>query len=134
MRTATFEHSIDVLVKAYFNGTLTHGQDCACAVGNLISDACGFEPGLADTAWFGYIHNLHAYKATHKLGKQHVLATGYSKREIYRIERAFEDFGNHTDKDGYKGLMAVVDVLAEIHGIDLEQKETAKGLFVKVPL
>lgn len=55
---ATFENSVDVLVKAYMNGTLMHGDCERCAV-------------------------------------------------------------------------AVVDVLADIHGIDLSTKEDAKKLFIK---
>lgn len=31
----------------------------------------------------------------------------------------------------FAGLMAVVDVLADIHGIDLASAEVAKSLFVK---
>jgi hypothetical protein len=31
----------------------------------------------------------------------------------------------------FNGLMAVVDVLADIHSVDLEKKEAAKALFVK---
>jgi hypothetical protein len=38
---ATFENSVDVLVKAYLNDTLEHGQCHACAVGNLICAETG---------------------------------------------------------------------------------------------
>ena len=33
---ATFSNSVDILVKAYFNDTLRHGNCLACAVGNLM--------------------------------------------------------------------------------------------------
>ena len=36
---ATFENSVSVLVRAYMNDTLIHGNCFACAVGNLIVDA-----------------------------------------------------------------------------------------------
>lgn len=31
----------------------------------------------------------------------------------------------------YEGMLAVVDVLASIHGIELEEREEAKLMFVK---
>lgn len=67
------------------------------------------------------------------------LATGYSEEEILRIEHAFEtntkiDFMQYTSStkesimlDQYNGLMAVVDVLCEIEGIE---SSNTKELFV----
>ncbi len=40
--------------------------------------------------------------------------------------------GNLINDWMFNGLMAVVDVLADIHGINLEAKEEAKKLFIKV--
>lgn len=64
--------------------------------------------------------------------------TGYSVNELAKIEYAFEtaprncDYEDHlNDEWMFNGLMAVVDVLADIHGIDLAEKESAKALFVK---
>lgn len=59
--------------------------------------------------------------------------TGYSEVELAKIEFAFEsaDEGSTEDENMFNGLMAVVDVLAEIHGVDLTSKEQAKKLFVK---
>jgi hypothetical protein len=37
----TFEQTVDVLVKAYLNDTLVHGNCCACVVGNLCAHAIG---------------------------------------------------------------------------------------------
>jgi hypothetical protein len=57
----------------------------------------------------------------------------YSKEEYARIEYAFETApkGENDDDYMFNGLMAVVSVLAEIHGVDLEATEQARKLFVK---
>lgn len=36
-----FNHSVNVLVKAYLNNTLAHSTCYACAVGNLVADGIG---------------------------------------------------------------------------------------------
>lgn len=38
MTTRNFNNSMDILVKAYFNGHLRHNTCSACAVGNLVMD------------------------------------------------------------------------------------------------
>ena len=58
-------------------------------------------------------------------------ATGYTIYQLNAIERAFEGVDELATDRMFLGLMAVVDVLAEIHGIDLKQREEAKLLFVK---
>jgi hypothetical protein len=76
--------------------------------------------------------------------KDRIDATGYSVIELASIEKAFElaprpEIASPKHSPEYtlneewmfNGLMAVVDVLAEIHGVDLTQKEQAKLLFVK---
>lgn len=71
-----------------------------------------------------------------KRGEELIARSGYSKEELMKIEWAFESVrmekkDHDSDEDMFNGLMAVVDVLADIHGIDLEHKEEAKALFVK---
>lgn len=80
--------------------------------------------------------------------KKQIDSTGYTWKELADIEYAFElhncgidaeldpDFQDEEeleliDKAMFNGLMAVVDVLADIHGIDLSVREEAKLLFVK---
>lgn len=166
---ATFENSVNVLVKAYFDGYLEH-QNCACcAVGNIIASACGFKiEHLNDRSlwtrdsdqevidpqeWvsaFGTRTDIlgknffrkkkvkvsdqwfNPEKITRRI-KSWASMTGYSVVELARIESAFESapYGDNDDSWMFNGLMAVVDVLAEIHGIDLTTKESAKLLFVK---
>lgn len=78
--------------------------------------------------------------------KMQVDATGYTWQELALIEKAFESvnvplFNNKLpsvrcnvdeDKWGFNGLMAVVDVLCQIHGMNEVDKKEAKELFVKV--
>lgn len=126
-----FNHTVNVLVKAYLNDTLTHGDDCGCAVGNLIAHSIDVDPMQWDPSWHVYLRCGHRQEFKEEAIKE-VAATGYSILEILRIEEAFEwvEFHPNNDLWVFNGLMAVVDVLAEIHGIDLKEREEAKALFV----
>lgn len=166
MRTATFESTVDILVKAYLNDTLQHGDCAACAVGNIIAANIGAEviPEKltcngewrrgADhivIAWndvfmtpFREEQRVSVYNYIGQVKRQ-IDASGYSWQDLARIEFAFERAENpeyNIRKDGlpsdylnpewmFNGLMAVVDVLASIHNVDLSIKENAKLLFVK---
>lgn len=71
--------------------------------------------------------------------------TGYTAYELARIEQAFESAPGRPKPEVsawfkgksinpvwmFNGLMAVVDVLAEIHNVDLSVRESAKLQFVK---
>lgn len=142
---ATFENSVDVLVKAYFNDTLEHENCYACAVGNLVCAAKGYsyvnDGGLiTDSAlknldatganWFDAImDDGDGYLS--RDAKSEISATGYTAKQIIAIEQAFESVDQLDSEDDwmFNGLMAVVDVLAEIHGVDLSTKQAAIGQF-----
>lgn len=138
-----FQHTVGVLVKAYFDNTLQHGNCAACAVGNVIADACGFkyEPRTGSSSIIGWAgkttEDFMSWYTEDTEGNGMVvensltISTGYSASELTRIENAFESVEQEYDDRMFSGLMAVVDVLAEIHGIDLTEKESAKALFVK---
>jgi hypothetical protein len=141
-----FNHTVNVLVKAYLNSELRHGDCEACAVGNIVHaagfprynagkmphDSCGMWKGVfytdVDAQYFqptaGPLYNN---------GIQMIQATGYTVLELARVEYAFETApqGDSNDDWMFNGLMAVLEVLAEIHGVDFSTKETAKSLFVK---
>lgn len=161
---ATFENSVNVLVKAYFDNTLAHSYCCACAVGNLVANAIddkpsmdylerfNFKSGLA-TSW-PYVFVTGASTRRQRISvdryigeaKRQIDATGYSVEQLAKIEKAFEcapGFYCAAQQSAaharcfdetwmFNGLMAVVDVLAEIHGVDLTAKENAIGQFQKV--
>ena len=143
----TFQQTVDVLVKAYLNDTLNALDCAACAVANLISHQLNAKPvykrGVHITApvfisqsgerfcvpWEGYDAVLDIDLALPKTNVNKLI--GYSNKDIARIEIAFLRGVGKSNIDNFNGLMAVVDVLAEIHGIDLTAKEEAKLLFVK---
>lgn len=152
----TFEHTVDVLVKAFLKDELAHMFCSACAVGNIVAAAIGTRPGPpqantcefdnerfedgspAHGGWYSSLYGQGSY-----LGDQQIVATGYNKYELTAIEKAFEScegrphgsgiwYGRQTNPVWmFNGLMAVVDVLAEIHGVDLSVKVSAKLKFVK---
>jgi hypothetical protein len=146
-----FNHTVNVLVQAYFNDTLQHYNCHACAVGNIVADACNFsyKPNpQADVlqkiiwthkdkyhtkdrntaSWYTIVGD----KCSSEEGFRQITMTGYSVLELTEIESAFEKVtGFNAEELMFNGLMAVVEVLSKIHGINLEEKEQAKKLFVK---
>jgi hypothetical protein len=134
---ATFYNTVDILVKAYLNDTLEHQNCAACAVGNIIAAANGSimlkippygcskltvitKPEIE--SWFSFSQRV--------LETPQTLNTGYEWYELATIERAFESvYGMEASDITFEGLMKVVEVLSEIHGVSLEQKEQAKRLF-----
>lgn len=138
-----FHHTVNILVQAYLNDTLIHGRCYACAVGNIIrGNGVHLECWLDDheTFWLRYIEATIRNKESisqqpdyvKRVALTQITCTGYSAKELGLIEHAFE-VGLDTDQEDviFFSLMAVVNVLAEIHGIDLETTEKAKQLFVK---
>ena len=146
-----FHRTVGILVKAYLNNTLEHGNCCACAVGNLVAESCGLKiinrdgkliwnNGLesGEVAWWhgrgGKNHTLVGeFNADTLIGqtKHEIESTGYSPKEFFMIEKVFEATSPNYEKDesGYLGLMAVVDYLIEIHKGTNKEAEQAKELF-----
>jgi hypothetical protein len=156
----TFEKSIDILVKAYLNNTLKHGDCSACAVGNLlgcsdwkhlfltVDSGEDFRQLIAGDGQFIASSIIHGFRVLpldmtvievieviqHRLDKasKAIEASGYTVEQLARIENTFElAKGNDEEERMLNGLMAVVDVLAEIHGMDFQKKQEAKEMFVK---
>jgi hypothetical protein len=152
-----FNHTINILVQAYVNNTLKKGDCRACAVGNILGTprwsalfvTCSLEdggkrqitalPGCVLINWANRIIQVPICALTEQDAKrieearEAIIASGYTIEELARVENAFElaPEGNNRDEAMFNGLMAVVDVLADIHGIDLKQKEETRKLFVK---
>lgn len=156
---AKFDHTVQVLVQAYLNETLEKDNCQACAVGVLIAHAAGAvyvrkpndyngdlhleaQPRIVD--WLGAI--CTSEDCDQDLDKQVYLnqpnikaafdSTGYSFEQLARIEYTFvsNDGDDPMASDAerqYVGLMAVVDVLADIHGLDLTAATQAKARFVR---
>lgn len=150
---ATFQNTLSILVTAYLNNTLVQGHPCGCGCGNIIAGVNNFKVisnGDNETArwegaygsgfdWYEVIAPGKTFKGNRELGLIQIHSTGYTIEDFRKIESAFEDvnkldngqYAPPTEESIFNGLMAVVDVLAEIHGIDLTEKESAKALFVK---
>jgi hypothetical protein len=142
---AKFADTIAILVKAYLNDQLEFGNQCACAVGNILADSVGAKLVLKEDVirvskytWQHPVYSGSEWYPMRNSDKELISKSGYSFDEIWRIEKAFESsrgdvsYNLINDEVMFNGLCAVVDVLAEIHGIDLKQTEEAKQLFVKV--
>lgn len=131
----TFEKTVDVLVKAYMNDTLDAGNCKLCAVGNIISRGNpSYDFYSTGISWYRAIglNTEMNPNGTPDYNHPDIVNTGYTAEDLLRIERIFMDRdGLRDESDTFSALMAVVDVLADIHGIDLEAKESAKLLFVK---
>ena len=151
-------NSIEVLQRAYLTEELIAGNCQACAVGNLVAAS-----GYHDAGAWRYVFctdrlddNLEPIQTFYKPGDGYmtisfrhyndglgaIKATGYSLKELARIEFAFETAIDHEfDEDGdpkldhnaqWIRLQAVLKVLFDIEGIsydpEVEQPFLGKAL------
>lgn len=144
--TTRFKNAIDALIYAFFNDTLAKGICTCCAVGSIVAAGFGRklnsavavynDNGTPNSAWgrafrtnqFSRQVFEKAYFSDPEV-LECVIPTGYSILELARVEKAFEenteiDWINYPrftkeeiTQDQYKGLLAVVEVLCEIEGI-----------------
>jgi hypothetical protein len=134
-----FDKTVKVLVKAYQNETLEHCDCRACAIGNMVASTLPkLHTELVYPAHLAFY--LCDIKNSFQIRKEYqdeydrqLRAIGYTLDEALKIEAAFEDtvLCVSEDIDGFKGLMAVIDVLQEIHECTEEETKEAKLLFVK---
>lgn len=144
-----FNNAIDALVTGFFNGTLAKGNCAACAVGNIVAkglggkvtkDKGGFECSVANRGWTSVFmsHSDGTQTVTPYYyildSKIQIDSTGYDWMELAKVESAFEKntkilftvyykcSKEQIMADQYSGLMAVVDVLCEIEGIEEAQE------------
>ena len=144
-----FEKTVGILVNAYRNDTLMRGFYTACAVGNIVAYNCGINDINSIAEW----HNKALDKPSSGWGsvfltvnKQRVIpknykgaakfqidSTGYSWQELAKIEYAFETAPKGTSGDEwmFNGLIAVYDVLCEIHEVNKEEVKKGELVFVK---
>lgn len=139
-----YENSVNVLLDAYNNGKLLHGNCTACAVGNLVADACNIsydfdtEDIFYRPVWSEVFSTdqviqdffLPMYKGE---AKHQIDSTGYTLDELAKIEYAFESAIGFSEK-GYDhwvyhrnikqgqfiGLVSVLKILKEIHEVKEE--------------
>lgn len=151
---ASFDNTVQILVKAYLADELEKHSCAACACGNIIAASQGWQvvnvgtlsgAGFAARAGGRTLENIwqravwafrdgdNEYDAeTLAESEAQIAQAGYTVEQFQMIEDAFMDAtGYSKEEEHFNGLMAVVDVLADIHGIDLATAEVAKGLFVR---
>lgn len=141
-----FDSTVKILVNAYLNGTLVPGNCHACAVGNIIAARLDIKYNRhlkwigRPVAWPQVFVTLGCQIAQVKRpwaftgeAKEQIEATGYSWPELARLEYAFERarWGKTREERMFNGLMAVIEVLSQLHEMDESTQVAAKGLFVK---
>lgn len=155
-----YDKTVNILVDAYFNDTLEHGNCKACAVGNIVAANVGvklvrrgfFLSKVEPESWehnkisntgictqyamaSGKLNILpQNHETVFEIAKQQEVATGYTFKELGLIEEAFERVGGKSeDERMFNGLMAVIEVLDQIHENKDEQvTKSSKQKFVKV--
>ena len=133
-----YNKTVDILVQAYFNDTLIHGNCASCAVGNIVAHNMGYTYTSDKKFWECSIPNWYdvfrAYQKYEGKAKKQIDSTGYTWQELAKVEKAFESAGKGNSGDDYmfNGLMAVIDVLDIIHENTDEKATTeTKKRFVK---
>lgn len=146
-----FNRTVAVLVKAYQNNTLIHGDCRACAVGILVAAGCGIDDIFDDNEWRIKASSEDFWDwpfvfATSDNGEQLIIpenyrdsakfqidATGYTWEQLAKIEYAFETAPRGYNDDDWmlNGLLAVYEVLCEIHGVADGEVQDARLVFVR---
>ena len=146
-RTEIYQKSIDILLDSYNNNTLEHSNCTACACGNLVAAANNYKyvpkshswsglsiewenKRIAD--WYGLIIEDKVYNKEE--GIKQINSTGYTIEEFIKIEEAFEkaDWTLEKKKRMFNGLTAVLNVLREIHEVDVEKSEENQQKLEKI--
>jgi hypothetical protein len=151
-----FEKTVGILVKAYQNDTLMHGNCMACAVGNIVAANLGICDIQSRIEWYKkavdvpdpctgwpsvFMTGLNSKRQRIDLeailrdeaAKLQIESTGYTWKELAKIEYAFETApkGNSVDEWMFNGLLAVYDVLCEIHEVSKDEVKSGELVFVK---
>jgi hypothetical protein len=135
---ALYNKTVDILVQAYFEDSLSHMLCQACAVGNIIAyhtnqrDKSG-KLFCKDYSWSGLVrgHWIMDTPNEEKIADIQVKSTGYTAQQLLQIETAFEKCNGVGDRM-FNGLMAVIEVLDQIHeNTDTQITTSAKERFKK---
>jgi hypothetical protein len=134
-RKETFLHAFNALTRSYLDGTLFHADCSACAVGNIVQQPALFKMFRQGEDYIKIDMRWYIQLCDHRRNERNSsdLLCGYTFSEIDRIEAAFESAEpyHNADPDGYKGLIAVLDVLFSIHKVDNEEGEPLRSAFLK---
>lgn len=151
-RPELYQKTIDVLLDAYNNGKLVHGNCSCCAVGNICKESSN-KLDISNSLWsFLFVTTSEEgfYKPTRaksyesfemELVLSLINDTGYTVEELTKIEWAFETaipfekreyYTKVKTKQGqYMGLCAVLEVLKQIHEKEeiVEAKERLDAIY-----
>lgn len=137
---ALYHKTVDILYQAYFNDKLMHGNCYACAVGNI----CG---GNHQWRYLFFTHVLGNENVINNAGRSLcmspdviciaetrkaafdlIASTGYTPNELAEVEYAFEssDKGNSNEDWMFNGLVAVLEVLKQIHEVQDDRQVQTK--------
>lgn len=153
-----YKKTVDILVQAYFDDTLVSGNQCGCAVGNIVAANMGIKlikhdideilpEGIASYSvllnteteinnglWYNAIScgRVNEEDLTDVIRIQ-VASTGYSFQEIAKIEISFECCDTENSEDEmFERLMAVIDCLDQIHeNTDEQVTKMSKERFIR---
>lgn len=149
--TERFNRVYKALSQAYFNGELEKGDCNKCAVGNIFREYGCIEatnPRAITSAsnwkflFVTDIGDLQQYVDVYKpinytdeqieeyksCAIQTIMKTGYSVKEMARIENIFEtSTPDNSDEGQYKGLCAVVEYLLSLDNTDEVTVESYKS-------
>lgn len=134
-----YNKTVDILYQSYFDDTLVHGNCQACAIGNMVAANTGkrvkrFGSGYIGVGWdhgasewnlvfmtdHETLHQVRDPAFYDGEAKEQIDATGYHWEDLATIEYAFEtaDKGQSEEDYMFNGLVAVLEVLKQIHEID----------------
>lgn len=136
-----YQETVDIILDAYNNKQLVHGDQCGCFIGNIVKKRYDVKPYKGNSIehawspdWFEVLYikkngNKHFDKhldehLSEKEGLKQIKATGYSIDEIIQLEWAFEKEESEEEKldngdiSQYQGMKAALKKLAEIHDRD----------------
>lgn len=145
MTKKVYDNAVNVLLDAYNNETLQHGNPCGCAIGNLVADANGFkiykrkEDNRVD--WEGKDVEWFDLFGPNRSETPEQIKTGLSIDEIIiiedRFEKSRETYPTHQEKkQQFNGLCAVLKVMETMveeevpHQENMDKLETIKDKFV----
>jgi hypothetical protein len=129
-----YRKTVDILFQAYFNDTLKHDDCSACAVGNMVAANMGITTQQLTPRIHlrqGWNRVFTTFTSTRQFinpkgyvpgseAKTQIDSTGYCWQDLAKIEFAFETAPKgESDEDWmFNGLVAVLDVLKDIHQVE----------------
>lgn len=104
-----FTQAITKLYNAFHKGEL-NAMDCTkCAVGNM----CDGSQEWASSKF----REVPLFVEKYELARTCIAKTGYSEKEVMKIEDLFMTYGIGGKQKQFRGLCAVVEYLCELEGI-----------------